>query len=544
MMDVLQGASEREPHCVRESSNRCKNPRNTKRPQIFRLQQSKPLRASFLPMDGIVGETDELSLPSLQHGSSLQESVVQVLSEPEKYAPERRRWAVLAAFFLANLSNAALWTTFAPIASLAETYYGVSDTAINAFAVSYLAAYIPGSILALAVYSFRKDGLRIGIILATVMTCLGAFLRYLGSKKQPIYGMALAGQFLAALAQPFLTNVPPKVSAAWFPTTERDVATVLGSMANPVGTAIGSILPAIMVQENDGTIQGMDTLLLVEAILAAVGAVVAFVLVKSRPSMPPSASAEKEALIESSDPVLQVLSTNVMLCMRNRHFLVLFIAFGIGLGLFNALATLVEQLIQPFCYTDDDASLFSGLLLGCGLVMSGVVGVYLDKSHRYQFVLKLLFSLASLALLLYTLVLRPNATAALATTFALLGAVMLPILPTTLEAAVECTYPVPEEYSTGLIMSAGMATGICYIFGLEHLADVQPTCKDNPDVFYVSPASVVLLASALVATCVAFRFQGPLLRLEAEINSDERFQQDVPEQEIVMDPLLFDHEGV
>jgi hypothetical protein len=65
------------------------------------------------------------------------------------------------AFSLANISKSMLWVTFAPIASLAEIYYGVSDTGVNAFSVSYLAAYIPGSVAALAVSSFKRDVLKV-----------------------------------------------------------------------------------------------------------------------------------------------------------------------------------------------------------------------------------------------------------------------------------------------------------------------------------------------------------------------------------------------
>lgn len=256
-----------------------------------------------------------------------------------QYVPERRRWAVLMAFSLANMANSMLWVTFAPIASLAESYYIITDTGINAFSISYLVAYIPGSLVALAVYSFRRDGLRRGIVLAAVTSAIGAFLRYFASSPKPVYGLMLTGQYLAALAQPFFTNVPPKVATAWFPTSERDFATVVASMANPVGIAVGSILPAIFVsQKDDWTVEGMDTLLFVEAILVTIGAAVAAALVKSRPSAPPSAAAVHEAL-ESNDEVsvFGVLSHNAVRCMKNRHFLVLLIAFGIGLGMFNAL---------------------------------------------------------------------------------------------------------------------------------------------------------------------------------------------------------------
>lgn len=124
---------------------------------------------------------------------------------------------------------------------------------------------------------------------------------------------------------------------------------------------------------------------------------------------------------------------------------------------------LVDQLIAPFCYSEDDASLFAGILLGFGLLSAGAVGLFLDQSHLYIFVLKTLFSLATASILLYSLMLRPDARIGLAVTYAILGGTMLPILPAAMEAAVECTHPVPEEYSTGLIMSAGMITGICFI---------------------------------------------------------------------------------
>ena len=462
----------------------------------------------------VAAEPADLSTPLLANDAL-------ELQQSHQYIADPGRWIVLAAFSIANMTNALLWVSFAPIVPLAESYYGVSDTFINLFSVSYLVAYIPGSVAALVVYSFRQDGLRIGIVASSFVSAVGAFVRYFASAH---YGISLFGQCLAAISQPFLTNIPPKISAAWFPSSERDVATVIGSMANPVGIAIGTILPVVFVTESDTQVKGMSTLLLIEAFLTTIGAIVAAVFIKSRPCVPPSAAAAKEALQatnENSEPVFQALSSNVMICMRNGHFRVLFVAFAIGLGMFNALTTLTEQLIAPFCYTDDDASLFSALPLLCGLVFSAVVGVYLDKSHRYQFMLKLLFSLATLTLLLFSITLRPNARPELAVVFAILGATMLPILPTALEAAVECTYPVAEEYSACIIMSFGMLLGIVFIFGLQQLVDVQPPCKgDNDDHYYFSWASGVLILSGLVATLTVFQFHGPLLRLQAEQEAD------------------------
>lgn len=55
------------------------------------------------------------------------------------------------------------------------------------------------------------------------------------------FALLLAGQCVAAVAQPFFTNLATRVAGQWFPRNERDTATVIGSMLNPIGNAIGQV---------------------------------------------------------------------------------------------------------------------------------------------------------------------------------------------------------------------------------------------------------------------------------------------------------------
>jgi FLVCR family MFS transporter 7 len=449
------------------------------------------------------------------------ESLVERQSSEALYVAEPRRWVVLAAFAFANFSNSMMWVSFAPIATLTESYFGISITAVNFFSVAYLAAYVPGSLISLYIYSNKENGLRTGIVLATLVSAVGAFLRYFSSvfpATKPSYGLALTGQCLAAICNPLIQNIIPKVTGAWFPAKERDIGTVIGSMAGLVGIAVGSVLPSIFVTQDEKTllVSGFNVLLLTEAIIMALSAVAAVFFIQSHPNTPPSAAAEKELQREETESTFEVLWKNVVLCFRNKHFCILFISFGIALGLFNAMASVAEQLIRPFCYNEDDASLFTGLLIGCGIVSAFFVGFYLDRSHQYRLVLKAGFCLATLGFLSYSLLLRPNDTVGLAISFAVMGATMIPMLPTILEAAVECTYPVPEEYSAGLILSAGQITGIAYIFALEALADRQPSCEKNDGNYYFASASGLIIVFACAATSIMLTYKGPLLRLEAE----------------------------
>ena len=62
---------------------------------------------------------------------------------------------------------------------------------------------------------------------------------------------------------------------------------------------------------------------------------------------------------------------------------------GMGLGLFNAVTTLIEQLVKPAGYDKDDAANFGALLIGYGLVSAAIIGPVMDATisevGRYRF---------------------------------------------------------------------------------------------------------------------------------------------------------------
>lgn len=60
--------------------------------------------------------------------------------------------------------------------------------------------------------------------------------------------------------------------------------------------------------------------------------------------------------------------------LRDRNFLILLFGFSVGLGVFNALLTLIAQLVQPCGYDSSDAGLFGGVLIGAGLLGAAIAG--------------------------------------------------------------------------------------------------------------------------------------------------------------------------
>ena len=156
--------------------------------------------------------------------------------------------------------------------------------------------------------------------------------------------------------------------------------------------------------------------------------------------------------------------------------------FTFGLSITNALLTCLAQLIQPLYCSDSsgcdfnaiasDSALYGGSFLGGGLFGAAVVSILLDRYHAYRSVAKSLavggaLTLAGTFLLQQTLGTRT--TAATAASWAVAGAFLVPLLPVSLQCAVECTFPISEEASASLLILAGNLGGLGFTFVCQEL---------------------------------------------------------------------------
>ena len=143
------------------------------------------------------------------------------------------RWVVLTVFSLVNLSIQLLWITYAPVSSKAAAFYGVSDTAIGALAMSFMVAFLPMSIPASWVIDTRgfKFGVGVG---AALMAVFGPLRGLVGNS----YALAMGCTVMLAISQPFFLNAWTKCAALWFPQKERATAVGVITLANLVGTGV------------------------------------------------------------------------------------------------------------------------------------------------------------------------------------------------------------------------------------------------------------------------------------------------------------------
>jgi hypothetical protein len=125
------------------------------------------------------------------------------------------------------------------------------------------------------------------------------------------YGFQLTGQCFASIAQPLFLNLVTAIATAWFPLSERDLATTLATLLNPLGSALGQIIPILIVsQTEDKEVHGMVTLLIVELLLCVVPLLLTYLYFDASPPMPPSRSVKLKRTGAAVGAVLATLTTD------------------------------------------------------------------------------------------------------------------------------------------------------------------------------------------------------------------------------------------
>ena len=63
------------------------------------------------------------------------------------------------------------------------------------------------------------------------------------------FWLALIGQAMAGIAKPFISCVSTKISQQWFSDEQRNLATILLAMSNPMGIVMGQLITPLLVQD-------------------------------------------------------------------------------------------------------------------------------------------------------------------------------------------------------------------------------------------------------------------------------------------------------
>jgi len=355
------------------------------------------------------------------------------------------RWVVLLAFMLVVAINQLMWITFAPITSNAATYFGVSDLSIGLLSMSFMIVYIIISIP--ASWMIDTYGLRIAVGIGAAMTGIFGLMRGFVS---PNFTLVLVAQIGIAIGQPFILNAVTTVAARWFPIQERATAAGLGSLAMYLGIVVALVLtPYLTIQSQ---IKGM---LLTYGIVSVIAVVVFFAFAKERPPTPPCPPDQEERSL-----VLDGLKES----LRMRDFVLLMVIFFVGLGVFNAVTTWIEDIVRPRGFSIIQAGNTEGLMIVGGII--GAVIIPLISDHYRKRTPYLLLAVIGATLGLVGVTFATGYWLLLVSAF-VFGFFLLSAGPIGFQYGAEVTHPTPEGTSNGLLLLMGQISGIVFILGLD-----------------------------------------------------------------------------
>jgi FLVCR family MFS transporter 7 len=336
------------------------------------------------------------------------------------------------------------------------------------------------------------------------------------------FPVGITGQAIAAIAYPFIMFLPTKVAAAWFPDNQRGMATTIGLMSNPLGVLIANVISPQLVRHPDDVLL-LNVLIAVPSILVLIVAL--FAITRSEPKLPPtvSASQKQSGFVEG-----------IKTCFTSKEYLILLLVMGGGIGLFNCLYTVMQQLLCPSGYDNTFSGIAAALMIVGGICGAAASGVFVDRTKRYEETMKVCMGLAVVfGIVFLQLTLHRELGAVILFTCFGFGILGLATYPVGLEMAAECTFPVSETTSTGLIVLSGQIQSIIYVALLATYAKpLQPealkyqVCSQSiEDADSVSAkdmsTSVIIMsviAAVLVLVLVAF-FHPRYRRLEADKNN-------------------------
>ena len=387
------------------------------------------------------------------------------------------RWAVLVAFMFVVAINQLLWITFASITGDAVAFYGVSDLSIGLLSLVFMIVYILVSIP--ASWAIDTYGIRVAVGIGAALTGIFGLMRGVFA---PNYNLVLIAQIGIAIGQPFILNAVTTVAARWFPLQERATAAGLGSLAMYLGILAGlALTPYLVVQS------GIGGMLLVYGVVSVVGAVVFFAAARERPPTPPCPP-DQEARSLVFDGLRQAFQRN--------SFVLLLLVFFVGLGVFNAVTTWIEDIVRPRGFSITQAGDAGGVMIIGGIIGALVVPALSDHYRRRTPFLVVALVGATLGLLGITY--ATEYWLLLASGF-VLGFFLLSAGPIGFQYGAEITYPTPEGTSNGLLLLMGQISGIAFILGMDGLK--------APDTGSMTLPLLVLIALMLVSLLLSTRLK-------------------------------------
>ncbi|XP_078133828.1 choline/ethanolamine transporter flvcr2a-like isoform X2 [Sander vitreus] len=424
----------------------------------------------------------------------------------------KKRWMIVFLFSAYSLSNAYQWIQYGIINNIMMKFYNVEAFSIDWLSMIYMLTYIP--FIFPVTWLLDKKGLRVTALLANALNCAGTWIK-VASAKPNLFGVTMVGQLASSLAQVFILGMPSRLASVWFGADEVSTACSIGVFGNQMGIAIGFLLPPILVPNVDDINELANHIRIMFYISAGVATLI-FILVvivfQERPEIPPT---QAQAHARNIPPGEYSYTASILRLLRNKPFMLLVVTYGLNVGCFYAISTLLNQMIiEQYPGEEVNAGRIGLTIVVAGMAGSIICGIWLDKTKTYKQTTLAVYLLSLIGMLVYTFTLNLGHLWVVFVTAGVLGFFMTGYLPLGFEFAVELTYPESEGTSSGLLNCSAQIFGIIFTISQGKIIDRWGTLAGN----------IFLSIFLLIGTVLTGFIKSDLRRQKANLQQQSEVQ--------------------
>ncbi|OQV22451.1 Feline leukemia virus subgroup C receptor-related protein 1 [Hypsibius exemplaris] len=460
--------------------------------------------------------------------------------EPQ-YRTTPRRWIMLTVFALYSMSNAFQWISYGIISDKIALFYGVGTLAVDWLSMIYMLTYIP--LVFPAMWLLDKKGLRIVALIGSFGNFIGSAIKCF-SPYPDRFVVTFVGQTISAISQIFILGLPARLAAVWFGAGEVALATAIGCFGNQLGVALGFLLPPILVPTVDVSVEGLqwdpatNQTIITDAVTnltrldlygqnlatmfygsTAINGFLFLIVVfvfQNAPRYPAS---------PAQFAVLQEAATTtyfnwILILFKNWNFWMLLLSYGINVGAFYGISTLLSRcILEYYPGEDENAGRVGVTIVLSGLVGSFIGGLWLSWSGNYKTTTFLIYLLSFLSMIAFTATLSLGFLWLVFVISACLGFFMTGYLPVGFEFAAEITYPAPEGTSSGLLNCSAQIFGFILTSAMSAIVEAYDPIAGNS----------MLAAVLLFGTIMTFFIKSDLRRTNVNNANAAALANNVPQ---------------
>lgn len=421
-----------------------------------------------------------------------------------EYKVYKRRFFGLFQLILINIVVSWAWIALAPVSSTAATYFNTTESVINWLSTSFLFAFVV--VTPFAFWALSKHGPKTSIMIASALLLVGNWVKFGGAKSNN-FGVVMFGQLLIGFAQPFVLAAPTTYSDIWFSPAGRTTATAIASLANPFGAALGQLISPFWVSSPSD----IPNSILWVSIISTVATVPSF-FIPPKPPTPPAANLE--TVIAADRPDSKSIKTDLRILFTSLEFYLLFIPFATYVGFFNAFSSLLNQILEPYGFSEDDAGIAGAVLIVVGLVTAAITSPLNDKYKFYIWFVRLAVPLLAVMYLVFIFAPPTKSIPYVYVVCALLGATSFGLVPVVLELLVEIFYPLSPAVGSTICWSGGQLLGGLFIVIMDALRDdsnAKPAANMRRALIF---QAVIALAVMPLPVCLGYFGRKGMVRLK------------------------------